>query len=119
MADQKLWRGRKERKECTQRVQSEDPGLDVVHPHEVFSNCKNHRARFRQASKAPLQRHDRLALTFQSIVVFRFANVGCSPPGEIRIPYLETHLSREIAQTRLFVSRFRAGIEQCCEELVL
>jgi hypothetical protein len=28
----KLWRNRKERKEWARRLQSEDPGLDVVHP---------------------------------------------------------------------------------------
>jgi hypothetical protein len=32
MADKKLWRNRKERKEWVRRLQSEDPGLTVVHP---------------------------------------------------------------------------------------
>jgi transposase len=32
MANQKLWRNRKERKEWARRLQSEDPGLEVVHP---------------------------------------------------------------------------------------
>jgi hypothetical protein len=32
-ADKKLWRNRKERKEWARRLQSEDPGLEVVHPH--------------------------------------------------------------------------------------
>ena len=32
-ADKKLWRNRKERKEWTLRLQSEDPVLEVVHPH--------------------------------------------------------------------------------------
>jgi len=31
-ADKKLWRNRKERKEWARRLQSEDPGLEVVHP---------------------------------------------------------------------------------------
>jgi transposase len=30
--DKKLWRNRKERKEWARRLQSEDPGLEVVHP---------------------------------------------------------------------------------------
>jgi hypothetical protein len=33
MTDKKLWRNRKERKEWGRRLQSEDPGLEVVHPH--------------------------------------------------------------------------------------
>ncbi len=32
MTDGKLWRNRKERKEWGRRLQSEDPGLEVVHP---------------------------------------------------------------------------------------
>ena len=28
----KLWRNRKERKEWARRLQSEDPGLEVIHP---------------------------------------------------------------------------------------
>jgi hypothetical protein len=32
MADQKLWRNRKERKEWVRRLRSEDPELEVVHP---------------------------------------------------------------------------------------
>jgi len=28
----KLWQNRKEKKEWTRRLQSEDPGLEVVHP---------------------------------------------------------------------------------------
>src|SRR5713101_2748838 len=32
MTEQKLWRNRKERKEWARRLQSEDPGLEVVHP---------------------------------------------------------------------------------------
>ena len=32
MTDQKLWRNRKERKEWARRLQSEGPGLEVVHP---------------------------------------------------------------------------------------
>ena len=32
-ADKKLWRNRKERKQWARRLQSEDPGLEVIHPH--------------------------------------------------------------------------------------
>ncbi len=32
-AGKKLWRNRKERKKWARRLQSEDPGLEVVHPH--------------------------------------------------------------------------------------
>jgi hypothetical protein len=32
-AGKKLWRNRKERKEWARRLQSEDPGLEVIHPH--------------------------------------------------------------------------------------
>jgi hypothetical protein len=32
-AGNKLWRNRKERKEWARRLRSEDPGLEVVHPH--------------------------------------------------------------------------------------
>jgi len=31
--ERKLWQNRKERKEWARRLQSEDPGLEVVHPH--------------------------------------------------------------------------------------
>jgi hypothetical protein len=31
--DKKLWRNRKERKQWARRLQSEDPGLEVIHPH--------------------------------------------------------------------------------------
>jgi len=31
-ADKKLWRNRKERKQWARRLQSEDPGLEVIHP---------------------------------------------------------------------------------------
>lgn len=33
MTDRKLWRNRKERKEWGRRLESEDLGLEVVHPH--------------------------------------------------------------------------------------
>ncbi len=32
-AGKQLWRNRKEKKEWARRLQSEDPGLQVVHPH--------------------------------------------------------------------------------------
>ena len=32
MVDKKLWRNRREKKEWARRLQSEDPGLTVVHP---------------------------------------------------------------------------------------
>jgi len=32
-AGKQLWRNRKEKKEGARRLQSEDPGLEVVHPH--------------------------------------------------------------------------------------
>jgi hypothetical protein len=41
MTDKKLWRNRKERKEWTQRLQSEDPGLEVVHPHAAGIDVGN------------------------------------------------------------------------------
>ena len=31
--DKKVWRNRKARKELARRLQSENPGLEVVHPH--------------------------------------------------------------------------------------
>jgi hypothetical protein len=33
MTTAKLWRNRKERKDWARRLRSEDPGLEVVHPH--------------------------------------------------------------------------------------
>ena len=41
MADKKLWRNRKERKELARRLQSEDPGLEVVHPHAAGIDVGN------------------------------------------------------------------------------
>src|SRR5258705_9091303 len=41
MAGKKLWRNRKERKEWGRRLQSEDPGLEVVHPHAAGIDVGN------------------------------------------------------------------------------
>jgi transposase len=37
----KLWQDRKEKKEWTRRLQSEDPGLEVVHPHAAGIDVGN------------------------------------------------------------------------------
>lgn len=41
-AGNKLWRNRKERKEWARRLRSEDPGLEVVHPHAAGIDVGNH-----------------------------------------------------------------------------
>jgi len=41
MTDKKLWRNRKERKEWARRLQSENPGLEVVHPHAAGIDVGN------------------------------------------------------------------------------
>ena len=41
MTDKKPWRNRKERKDWARRLQSEDPGLDVVHPHAAGIDVGN------------------------------------------------------------------------------
>src|SRR5262245_38342657 len=41
MTDKKLWRNRKERKEWGRRLQSEDPGLEIVHPHAAGIDVGN------------------------------------------------------------------------------
>src|SRR6267378_4104132 len=41
MTDRKMWRNRKERKEWARRLQSEDPGLEVVHPHAAGIDIGN------------------------------------------------------------------------------
>src|SRR2546422_914986 len=41
MAGKKLWRNRKERKEWARRLQSEDPGLEVVHAHAAGIDVGN------------------------------------------------------------------------------
>jgi transposase len=40
-AGKKLWRNRKERKEWARRLQSEDPGLEIVHPHAAGIDVGN------------------------------------------------------------------------------
>ena len=40
-ADKKLWQNRKEKKEWGRRLRSEDPGLDVVHPHAAGIDVGN------------------------------------------------------------------------------
>ena len=40
-AGKQLWRNRKERKEWGRRLQSEDPGLEVVHPHAAGIDVGN------------------------------------------------------------------------------
>ena len=37
----KLWQNRKEKKEWVRRLQSEDPGLEVVHPHAAGIDVGN------------------------------------------------------------------------------
>lgn len=39
--DKKLWRNRKERKQWARRLQSEDPGLEVIHPHAAGIDVGN------------------------------------------------------------------------------
>ena len=41
MTRRKLWRNRKERKDWARRLQSEDPGLEVVHPHAAGIDVGN------------------------------------------------------------------------------
>ena len=41
MTDGKLWRNRKEKKQWGRRLQSEDPGLEVVHPHAAGIDVGN------------------------------------------------------------------------------
>jgi hypothetical protein len=41
MTEKKLWRNRKERKEWGRRLQSEDPGLEVVHSHAAGIDVGN------------------------------------------------------------------------------
>jgi transposase len=40
-ADKKLWRNRKERKDWARRLQSEDTGLEVIHPHAAGIDVGN------------------------------------------------------------------------------
>jgi hypothetical protein len=39
--DKKLWRNRRQRKELARRLRSEDPGLEVVHPHAAGVDVGN------------------------------------------------------------------------------
>ena len=39
--DKKLWRNRKAKKELARRLQSENPGLEVVHPHAAGIDVGN------------------------------------------------------------------------------
>ena len=41
MTDTKLWQNRKQKKEWTRRLQSENPGLEVVHPHAAGIDVGN------------------------------------------------------------------------------
>jgi transposase len=41
MTADKLWRNRKERKQWARRLQSEDPGLEVIHPHAAGIDVGN------------------------------------------------------------------------------
>jgi len=41
MTDEKRWRNRKEKKEWGRRLQSEDPGLEIVHPHAAGIDVGN------------------------------------------------------------------------------
>ena len=43
MTINKLWQNRKERKELARRLRSEDPGLEVVHPHAAGVDVRNMR----------------------------------------------------------------------------
>jgi hypothetical protein len=48
-AGKQLWRNRKEKKEWARRLQSEDPGLEVVHPHAAGIDVGNSTLRRRAA----------------------------------------------------------------------
>src|SRR6266851_7448059 len=41
MTDRRMWRNRKERKEWARRLQSENPGLEVIHPHAAGIDVGN------------------------------------------------------------------------------
>src|ERR1700730_1969298 len=54
----KLWQNRKEKKEWARRLQSEDPGLEVVHPHAAGINVGNSAIMWRYV---PTGMHNRCA----------------------------------------------------------
>jgi hypothetical protein len=39
--EKKLWRNQKEKKELARRLRSEDPGLEVIHPHAAGIDVGN------------------------------------------------------------------------------
>jgi transposase len=56
-----LWRNRKERKEWARRLQSEDPGLEVVHPHAAgidVGNCSHYVAVRPDRDEEPVRKFD-------------------------------------------------------------
>ncbi len=56
-ASKKLWRNRKERKEWARRLRSEDPGLEVVHPHAAGIDVGNSAHPSRAGVPADCQNH--------------------------------------------------------------
>jgi transposase len=61
MTTSKLWRNRKERKEWARRLQSEDPGLDVVHPQAAgidVGNSSHYAAVRPERDEEPVRRFD-------------------------------------------------------------
>jgi hypothetical protein len=80
-ADKNLWRNRKERKECTRRLQSEDPGLEVVvHPHAAgidVGNSAHYVAVRPELGPAPVRR-------LLKLHTYGLLNNSFQPPAEIR-----------------------------------
>ena len=72
--DEKLWRNRKGKKELARRLRSENPGLEVVHPHAAGIDGAMERTTWRCGQTVI---HSRCAGLNVSLPIFIDWRTGC------------------------------------------
>jgi hypothetical protein len=97
--DKRLWRNRKAKKELAWRLQSENPGLEVVHPHAAgidVGKCplRGGAARLRSGTGAPVWvLHRRSSSVGALVAKLRSEDCGLTVDGRILDP-LVRHFGR-------------------------
>jgi hypothetical protein len=76
--DKKLWRNRKAKKELTRRLQSENPGLEVVHAHAAGIDVGNSA---HYVAVRPDRDHNRCAGLSASLPISIGWLTGCNAAG--------------------------------------
>src|SRR5437879_13873984 len=95
-AGKQLWRNRKEKKEWARRLQSEDPGLEVVHPHAAgidVGNSTHYVAVRPDRDPEPVRRFERFTAEFHRLADWLqrcgVQTVGLQSNGKYRTTHKE------------------------------